>query len=110
MTSATATATAMPAAASNATASGADRRRRARLRSRVIGWLVGDHGADEAREILVRDVSRHGVGFETNWMLRLEQVIRVRIGLGPLRLAREARVVNIRRLGNGTFAVGAEFC
>jgi len=86
------------------------RRRRHRVRSRVLGWLLGQDTLEKAREILVRDVSRLGVGFESSWMPRLEQMIKIRIGMGPMRLARAARVVNVRRLGNGTFCVGAEFC
>ena len=87
-----------------------DRRRRPRLLSRTTGWIfLGDDDHAPAREILVSDVSRLGVGFISETQLNAGFVCRVRIGFGPRRLARRLKIMNCRTNDDGTFTVGGEF-
>jgi hypothetical protein len=87
-----------------------DRRRRPRLLSRTTGWVfLGDDDHAPAREILVTDVSRLGVGFTAETQLDPGFIGRIRIGFGPKRLARRIKVVNCRKNDDGTFAIGGEF-
>jgi hypothetical protein len=87
-----------------------DRRRRPRLLSRTTGWVfLGDDDHAPAREILVVDVSRLGVGFVSETKLDEGFVCRVRIGFGPRRLARRLKISNCRKNEQGTFVIGGEF-
>ncbi|MGH7214916.1 MAG: hypothetical protein ACREIT_09150 [Tepidisphaeraceae bacterium] len=88
----------------------ADRRRRKRVNGRTPGWLMPESGGEDApREVTVLDVSRLGVGFLVGAPLFEGETVRVRIGLGPLKLARRARVKSCRRERDAMFKVGAEF-
>src|SRR4051812_3019145 len=74
-----------------------DRRRRARLLSRTTGWVfLGDDDHAPAREVLVMDVSRLGVGFISETKLDEGFICRVRVGFGPRRLARRLKISNCR--------------
>jgi hypothetical protein len=87
-----------------------DRRRRPRLLSRTTGWVfLGDDDHAPAREILVVDVSRLGVGFVSETQLEIGFICRIRVGFGPRRLARRLRISNCRPKDDGTFAIGGEF-
>ena len=87
-----------------------DRRRRPRLLSRTTGWVfLGDDDHAPAREIMVVDVSRMGVGFISETQLEIGFVCRIRIGFGPRRLARRLKVCNCRANEDGTFQIGGEF-
>lgn len=61
-------------------------------------------------EVLIRDVSRNGVGFSSGMPMAIGDVCRIRIGMGPMKLARRMRVVNCFSREDRTFAIGAEFC
>jgi hypothetical protein len=87
-----------------------DRRRRARLRGTTEGWVVPDSGDfSDPWEVRVHDVSRHGVGFESAEQFKSGQVVRLRIGRGPIELAKRIRVVRCENDKNGTFRIGGEF-
>jgi hypothetical protein len=87
-----------------------DRRRRHRLRGQTPGWLMSDAQQPMIPwEVRVCDVSRHGVGFECGTELKNGDVVRLRIGRGPLELAKRVRVVRCNRATDGTFAIGGEF-
>ena len=87
-----------------------DRRRRPRLLSRTTGWVfLGDDDHAPAREILVADVSRLGVGFVSETQMEPGFVCRIRIGFGPRRLARRLKISNCRQNDDGTFVIGGEF-
>ncbi len=90
-----------------------DRRRRTRIQSSTVGWIYEDRKdlTDDAEgwEVRVHDLSRHGVGFETSEELPVGKSMRIRIGRGPVRLARRVKVTNCRSTGERLFAVGAEF-
>ena len=61
-------------------------------------------------EVRVHDVSREGVGFESSEQLKHGDVIRIRIGRGPIELARSVRVVRCEPNGTpNTYHIGGEF-
>jgi hypothetical protein len=96
---------------SGTTSSPADRRRRPRVESESIGYLLPDTAplSNEPWEVRVQDVSRLGVGFLTSESMTVGMICRIRIGRGPMRLARRMRVTNCRPEGNNLFRIGAEF-
>jgi hypothetical protein len=57
----------------------------------------------------VNDISRHGVGFESSERLKDGDVVRLRIGRGPIELARRVRVIRCHPGQQGIFKVGGEF-
>lgn len=87
-----------------------ERRRRRRLSGMTPGWILPD-GADmsDPWEVRVKDVSRHGVGFESAEKFDSGQVMRIRIGRGPLELSRRIRVVRCHPGRGGTWNIGGEF-
>lgn len=90
--------------------SSSDRRKRSRLRGTTPGWVMaGDSSVLDPWEVRVRDVSRHGVGFESTERFDNGQVVRIRIGRGPLELARRIRVVRCNPGQTGTYSIGGEF-
>ena len=100
-----------PDVSSNSVLAPDDRRRRPRLQSTTQGWVMPD-GSDAAEpwEVRVQDVSRQGVGFEAAEKFEIGQVLRIRIGRGPLELARRLRIIRCNSVGRGgTFCVGGEF-
>lgn len=87
----------------------ADRRRRERLTTRTNGWVfLGDDDHAPAREIIVTNVSRLGVGFTCDTKLDEGMICRLRMGFGPRRLARRIRIQHCTQESNA-FAVGGEF-
>jgi hypothetical protein len=60
-------------------------------------------------EVRVQDVSRHGVGFESSEKLSDGDVVRLRIGRGPLELSRRIRVTRCEPGEGGTYVIGGEF-
>ena len=87
-----------------------ERRRRPRLESRTNGWVfLGDDDHAPAKEVVVLDVSRLGVGFACHVPVEINSICRVRIGFGPKRLARRMRIVNCRCNESGTYTIGGEF-
>ena len=94
------------------TQTGAERRRRARIHSSTQGWLIPDVPANppsDPWEVRVQDISRHGVGFESTEKLEQGRTCRIRIGRGPMRLARRIRIVGCRAGAGGHYLIGGEF-
>lgn len=90
---------------------GAERRRRSRLACRVPGWLIPNHDATpEPWEVRMRDLSRLGVGFDSGVPLASGEVLRIRVGHGPMKLARPIRIVNCFEQHDRSYAIGGEFC
>ena len=84
------------------------------MASSALGYLVNDDYERnttpvEPWEVRVHDVSRHGVGFTTSEHMKLGEMCRIRIGHGPMRLARRMRVINCVPDGQNHFRIGAEF-
>jgi hypothetical protein len=89
---------------------GSDRRRRSRVRGATQGWIIPETGeSSDPWEVRVVDVNRHGVGFESCEKLSSGEVCRIRIGRGPLGLAKRIRVVRCNPGSSGTFTIGGEF-
>lgn len=87
-----------------------ERRRRARIHSATQGWLIpGSSEPVEPWEVRVSDISRHGVGFESTEKMTPGEECRIRIGRGPMRLARLIRVVSCRAGSGGHYVIGGEF-
>src|SRR5690349_11748908 len=86
-----------------------NRRRRNRIVSNVHGWLL-DGQASEPWEVRVKDLSRLGVGFESCQSLACGESSKLRIGRGPIELARAISVVRCEPTDHGTFRIGAVFC
>jgi hypothetical protein len=87
-----------------------ERRRRPRLACATEGWLIPDAGdCTDPWEVRIADVSRLGVGFECTTKMEPGQIVRIRIGRGPMHLAKRVRVVNCRASEHGTYIVGGEF-
>jgi len=76
-----------------------------------VGTIRTCNDSREAgRQILVSDVSLHGVGIRTTFSLELDEMFSIEIGVGPLHLASRMKVVRVRRLVDGTYDIGGEFC
>jgi hypothetical protein len=94
-----------------------DRRRRSRLAGETLGWLLPPNPRmtmhlpddDEGWEVLVYDISRFGVGFDSTEPLEVGEQVRLRIGRGPIKRSRLIRVVVCRQSEDGTWNIGAEF-
>jgi hypothetical protein len=59
--------------------------------------------------VRVTNISRLGVGFESFSRLVIGEIVRIRIGRGPMHLARRMRVVSCRPSAQGTYVMGGEF-
>ena len=90
-----------------------ERRRRARIQSATQGWLIPDDAqrdlGSDPWEVKVNDISRGGVGFESTERMPRGALCRIRIGRGPMRLARQIRVVDCRPGPDGHYVIGGEF-
>jgi hypothetical protein len=87
-----------------------DRRRRARIATHIVGWLFpSDDPHERSQAIIITDVSKLGVGFIYATELTPGTICKIRVGLGPRRLARRFRVASCRPHSDGTYIVGGEF-
>jgi hypothetical protein len=87
-----------------------DRRRSTREAVATVGCLRTPNDTREGgRQVLVTDVSLHGVGMRTTFPLQEDEIFSIEIGVGPLHLASRLRVVRSRPLPDGTFDIGGEF-
>lgn len=89
-----------------------ERRRRARISSKTEGWLIREKGNasnSEPWEVRICDIARHGVGFESTEKMQPGVICRIRIGRGPMKLARRIRIVNCRAGAPGHYMIGCEF-
>ena len=90
---------------------GIERRRSTRETVITVGLirpLTHDDAAPE--QVLVTNVSLHGVGVRTTRALPIAARYHIEIGVGPLHLTSRLRVVRCRLRHDGTYDVGGEFC
>jgi hypothetical protein len=88
-----------------------DRRRSHREPVVTVGTLrVASDPTEAGRQVLVSDVSLHGVGMRTTFALEHGEFFHIEIGVGPLHLASRLKVVRVRSLRDGTYDIGGEFC
>jgi hypothetical protein len=87
-----------------------DRRKRDRLSGATNGWVfAGDDDHSAGYQIVINDLSRFGVGFQSSIQLVAQSVCKLRVGFGPRRLARRFKVCWCRANEDGTFQCGGEF-
>ncbi|HEX3358674.1 MAG TPA: PilZ domain-containing protein [Tepidisphaeraceae bacterium] len=90
---------------------GAERRRSQREPVVTVGTLRAEgDDQDSGRQVIVGDVSLHGVGMRTKFTLELEEMFTIEIGVGPLHLTSRLKVVRVRELPDGTYDIGGQFC
>lgn len=70
---------------------------------------IDDPAPDRTRQVLVCNVSLHGVGFRVPQPLDAGGEYCIRIGAGPLQLSARFRVVSSRARRDGLFDVGGQF-
>jgi hypothetical protein len=90
---------------------GIERRRSTREPVRTPGMLRSLDGGefDRPRQVLVNNVSLHGVGFRCMERLDSDLIYVIEIGVGPLHLTSQLKIVRNRVCPDGTYDVGAEF-
>ena len=88
-----------------------ERRRSLRHPLGATGTVMLDESPTDPRQlqVMVMNVSLHGVGFRSPVEFREGSVFQVRIGAGPLHLSSKFRVVSSRMRGDGTWDVGGPF-
>ena len=60
-------------------------------------------------QVMVTDVSLHGVGFRSPTKLAADSLHFIEIGVGPLHLSSRLRIARISKRPDGSYDVGAEF-
>lgn len=88
-----------------------DRRRSIRHPLGATGTVTFDDSPTDPRQlqVMVLNVSLHGVGFLSPVEFREGAVFQMRIGAGPLHLASKFQVVSSRKRQDGTWEVGGRF-
>ena len=88
-----------------------ERRRSIRHLLGATGTVTLDESDTDPRQlqVMVLNVSLHGLGFRSPVEFREGGVFQVRIGAGPLHLASKFQVVSSRRRKDGTWDVGGKF-
>lgn len=90
---------------------GIERRRSTREPVVTLGLIRPlTHDDAAAEQVLVTDVSLHGVGFRSSRQLPAGSRFAIEIGVGPLHLASRLRVIRCSPRNDGTYDVGGEFC
>jgi len=118
MTTAAATATrpvrpsvAPPASAPLPRAGSSERRRSIRHPLAASGLITIDPRSEDPRQlqVMIINVSLHGVGFRSPVTFAVGDRHSVRIGAGPLHLSSNFEVVNVSERQDGMYDVGAKF-
>lgn len=96
---------------SSRSATVADDRRRSERRPCICEawiWSPTSSEDDDRRLVSALNLSRHGVGFESDQPVEPGTFHRIELRLGPQTIRAEIRILHCRR-GDGGFEVGAEF-
>jgi len=88
-----------------------ERRRSFREAYSVTAWLSPDAQTRNGRQrqVLVNNLSLHGVGFVASTPLEAEAVHWIVVGAGALRASSRVRIVSCRAKKDGGYEVGGEF-
>jgi len=91
---------------------GSNRRRSTREMALTRGLLRSANAGARGTsiEVMVTNVSLHGVGFRSVVELREGEYFHIEIGVGPLHLASRLRVARCEPRPDGYFDAGGEFC
>jgi hypothetical protein len=90
---------------------GVERRRSTREPVITVGMIRPlTHDDAPPEQVLVTNVSLHGVGVRATRALPVGARYHIEIGVGPLHLTSRLRVVRCRLRHDGTYDVGGEFC
>lgn len=88
-----------------------DRRRSSREPVVTVGMIRRlSHDDESSEQVLVTNVSLHGVGFRSTHPLPMGSRWAIEIGVGPLHLTSRLRVARCRARNDGTYDMGGEFC
>jgi hypothetical protein len=87
-----------------------DRRRSPRQEYAATAWISPESGViGHDRQVVVVDLSLHGVGFTSERGFEQDAIHWIVIGHGMLRASSRIRVVSCRQNDSGHFDCGAEF-
>ena len=94
--------------------SGIERRRSTREPVTTLGMLRcieedDGRGANRPYQVMIHNVSLHGVGFRCMERLDSDLTYVIEIGVGPLHLTSQLKIVRNRIRPDGTYDIGAEF-
>lgn len=90
---------------------GIDRRRSTREPVITVGMIrLLNHDDAAPEQVLVTNVSLHGVGFRSTRSLAVGTRYHIEIGVGPLHLTSRCRIVRVKVRHDGTYEIGGEFC
>ncbi len=88
-----------------------DRRRSTREPVVTVGMIRPlNHDDATPEQVLVSNVSMHGVGILSTRPLPIGSRWAIEIGAGPLHITSRLRVVRARVRNDGTYDIGGEFC
>lgn len=88
-----------------------DRRRSTREPVVTVGMIRPlNHDDAVPEQVLVSNVSMHGVGLLSAKPLPVGSRWAIEIGVGPLHITSRLRVVRTRIRSDGTYDIGGEFC
>jgi hypothetical protein len=88
-----------------------DRRRSTREPVVTVGMIRSlSHDDSSPEQVLVTNVSLHGVGVRSTRQLSVGTRWAIEIGVGPLHISSRMRIVRCRIRADGTFDIGGEFC
>jgi hypothetical protein len=92
--------------------SGDDRRRSDRAPHVCEAWIASPTRTDPFDRLLVHalNLSKHGVGFDSPTPLATGTFHDIQIVIGEQTVRTEIRITHCRRLDDGHFEVGGEFC
>jgi hypothetical protein len=91
--------------------SGIERRRSTREPVVTLGLIRPlTHDDAPTEQVLVTNVSLHGVGLRSTHDLPVGSRFGIEIGVGPLHLTSRLRVVRSVPRNDGTYDIGGEFC
>jgi hypothetical protein len=89
-----------------------ERRRSERKPHVVEAWISSPTAIKETdrEEVTAVNLSRHGLGFESQRPLPVSTFHVIDIAMGEQRIRTEIRIISCRSGGNGRSEIGAEFC
>ena len=88
-------------------------RRRSERRPHIVEAFISSPTATDPMdrdEVNALNLSRHGVGFDYDQPIPLGTFHVIDLDMGTQRMRIETRIMSCRKLENGRYEIGAEFC